>query len=132
EGPHGIRRASGAVLGILVVVEEDAVSFLLPPFRRRQLGDAPLDLAGKRQRRSAHLSERPALLDARVDMHPARSTPLRPALETQLFEQRLHFQSYTTHLGPFDSRHGIAIDAQLVGVIEIGRAYGVRVKLDAA
>ena len=36
ERPHRVGRAGRAVLGVLVVVEEDAVALLLPPLRRRE------------------------------------------------------------------------------------------------
>ena len=36
--PDGIRRAGRAILGVLVVVEEDALAFFLPPLRRRERG----------------------------------------------------------------------------------------------
>ena len=42
---HRICRAGGAVLRVLVVVEEDAMALLLPPFRTGQSGRAPLDRA---------------------------------------------------------------------------------------
>ncbi len=62
--PHRIGGAGGAVLGVLVVVEEDAVALLLPPLRGGDRGRPPLDLARERQRRAAHFGERPARLDA--------------------------------------------------------------------
>src|SRR5262245_26832841 len=39
--PHRVRAGDGAVLGVLVVVEEDAVTLLLPPLARRDLRRAP-------------------------------------------------------------------------------------------
>ena len=87
ERPHRVGRAGRAVLGVLVVVEEDAVPLLLPPFRRRQRRRASLDLARERQRGAAHLGERPARLDAHVDVHAARAARLGPAAKSQLVEQ---------------------------------------------
>lgn len=40
---HRVGRAGGAVLRVLVVVEEDAVALLLPPLRAGKLRDAALD-----------------------------------------------------------------------------------------
>ena len=42
---HRIRRARGAILGVLVVVEEHAVALFLPPFRSGERRRAPLDRA---------------------------------------------------------------------------------------
>ena len=77
--PHRVGRAGRAVLGVLVVVEEHAVALLLPPLRGRERGRAALDLARQRERGAAHLGERPARLDAHVDVHAARAAGLRPA-----------------------------------------------------
>ena len=74
----------------------------------------------------------PARLDAHVDVHAAGAAGLGPALETHLFEQGLHFESDASHVGPGDAGAGIEIDAQLVGMIEIGGADGVGMKFDAA
>ena len=54
--------------------------------------------------------------------------PRRP----ELLEQRLHLQRDAAHVVPRDAGTGIEIDAQLVGVLEVVRAHGMRVKLDAA
>ena len=99
-----VRRAGRAVLGVLVVVEEDAVPLLLPPLRRRERRRAPLDLARERERGAAHLGERPARLDAHVDVHPARAARLRPAAKPELLEQRLHLQRDAAHVVPGDAR----------------------------
>src|SRR2546422_10381006 len=42
-GPHGVRRGDRAVLGVLIVVDEDAMALFLPPLARGELGDAALD-----------------------------------------------------------------------------------------
>ena len=52
---HRVGAGDGAILGVLVVVEEDAVALLLPPLAGGELGRAPLDLARQRQRRAPHL-----------------------------------------------------------------------------
>ena len=77
--PHRVGRGDGAVLGVLVVVEEDAVALLLPPLAGGERRRAPLDLARQRQRGAAHLVEAPAPLDAHVDVHAARARGLGPA-----------------------------------------------------
>ena len=88
-GPHRVRGGDGAVLGVLVVVEEDAVALLLPPFAGGERGRAPLDLARQRQRRAPHLVERPARLDPHVYVHAARARRLRPAASPKSVERRL-------------------------------------------
>src|SRR5258705_8865791 len=44
--------ATGPVLGVLVVVEEDPTAFLLPPFAAREVGRAPFHLTREGQRRA--------------------------------------------------------------------------------
>src|SRR5688572_3393816 len=77
--PHRVRGGNSAIFRVLVVVEEDAVALLLPPLARCERRRTPLDLARERQRRAADLGERPAALDADVDVHPARAGRLGPA-----------------------------------------------------
>src|SRR5579864_5576763 len=76
---NGIGRARGAILRVLVVVEEHAVTLLLPPFRTGKGGRAPFDFARKSECRTANLGEGPAWFDARIDMHPARAAGFGPA-----------------------------------------------------
>ena len=103
----------------------------LPPLARRQAGRAPLDLARERERRPAHLVERPAPLDAHVDVHAARARGLRPADEAEVVQRRVHDARDLAHLRPRDAGHRIEIDAQLVGMIEIVGAHRVRMQLEA-
>ena len=65
-------------------------------------------------------------------MHAARAARLRPTAQSHLFEKIFHLHRHEPHIIPFDARPRIAIDAQLVGVIEIVGPHGVRVQLDAA
>ena len=68
---HGIRGACRAILRILVVVEEHAVTLFLPPLRAGQTGRAPLDCTRQRERRATYLAEGPALFDPYIHVHPA-------------------------------------------------------------
>src|SRR5574341_1246349 len=77
--PHRPRGRHCPVLGVLVVVDKDAVPLLLPPLARRQLWRSPLHRARQRHRRPPHLVEPPAPLDAHVHVHPARPRRLRPS-----------------------------------------------------
>ncbi len=58
----GVGRAGGAVLGVLVVVEKDAVALLLPPLGAGEGGCAAFDGTGERERGAADLGEAPARL----------------------------------------------------------------------
>src|SRR5690242_6388282 len=87
EGPHGVSRAGGAVLGVLVVVEEDAVALLFPPLRRRERRDTPFDRAGESESRAADFGEGPARLDANVDVHAARAAGLGPSAQAHFAEE---------------------------------------------
>ena len=77
-GAHRVGARHRAVLGVLVVVEEDAVALLLPPLAGGELRRAPLDLAGEGQRGAPHLRERPARVDAHVDVD-RRASPTSSA-----------------------------------------------------
>ena len=87
-GRIGVRAGHGAVLGILVVVDEHAVPLLLPPLARGERRHAPLDLAGERQRGAADLVVRPPALDAHEHVQPALARRLRPAAQAVVLERR--------------------------------------------
>src|ERR1700689_709134 len=61
---YGIGRACRTILRVLVVVEEDAVAFFLPPLRTRQIRRAALYRSRQSHCRPPNLSECPAWLDA--------------------------------------------------------------------
>jgi hypothetical protein len=56
-------------------------------------------------------------------MHSARTAGLRPRAKTKLLQQRLYFQGNAAYVLPCDARAGIKIDAQLIRMIQIARAY---------
>ncbi len=93
--PHRIRRARRPILRILVVVQEHAVPFLLPPLRARDRRSPPLHRPRERQRRPPHLCERPPRLDPYIHVHPPRAARLRPAAQPHLVQQRLHLPRHT-------------------------------------
>ena len=107
------------------------MALFLPPLARREIGRAPLDLARQRQRGTADLVERPAPLDAHVDVHAARPRRLRPADEAEVVQRRVDDAGDLADLRPLDAGHRIEIDAQLVGMIEIVGAHRMRVQLEA-
>jgi hypothetical protein len=55
-----------------------------------------------------------------------------PAAKSHLFEKRSHFESHAAHVVLADARTGVEVNAQLVGMVEIAGAHGVRMQLDAA
>jgi len=71
-------------------------------------------------------------VDSDVDVHAAGAAGFGPATQAHVFEKGLDFEGHSAHVGPGDAGAGIEIDAQLVGVVEIGRAHGVGVQFDAA
>ena len=130
-GPDRAGRAHGAILRVLVVVDEDAVTLLLPPGAGGETGHAAFDVARQRERRAAHFVEAPAALDAHQHMHSARAGRLRPAGETEVVQCRVDDLRDLADLGPFHARHRIEVDAQLVGMIERLRADRMRMQLQA-
>src|SRR6202021_3337497 len=64
---NGICRTRCPILGVLVVVEEHAVTLLLPPFRTGERRRAPLDFARQGERRTADLAESPTRLGPHRD-----------------------------------------------------------------
>ena len=53
-------------------------------------------------------------------------------MEPHLLEERLHFESNSADICPADAGIWIQIDAQLIRVVQIEGAYGVRMELDTA
>ncbi len=131
DGSDRIRRAGSSILGVLVIVEEYAVAFLLPPLGTGQDGNPALHCSRKRYGRAPNFGEGPARLDPRINVHSARAASLRPAAQSHFLEECLHLQTDGTNIVPTDARSGIKIDAQLVGMIQISRSHRMRVQLNA-
>src|SRR5262249_5759849 len=127
----GIGGTGGTVLRILVVIEEDAVTLLFPPFRSGQSGCTALYCARQRNGRAADFSECPARFNTHIYMHAARTAGLGPSAKSNLFEQRLHLESNTSHIGPTDAGNRIQIDTQFVRLLKISGADRMRVQLNA-
>src|SRR4029453_13889132 len=77
-GPDRVRARDRAILGVLVVVDEHAVTLLLPPPARRDAWRAALDLARQGEGCAADVHEGPAALETDVDVHATRPGRLRP------------------------------------------------------
>ena len=65
-------------------------------------------------------------------MHAARAGGLRPASQIVLFEDLARDERHAPNVVPLHSGAGIEVDAQLIGVIEIVGANGMRIQIDAA
>ena len=128
----GVGGRDRAVLGVLVVVHEDAVPLFFPPLGRGQVGRPPLDLPRHRHGRAAHVAERPARLDPGVDVHAARPGGLRPAGQPEIRQHVSGHHGHVPDLRPFHAGHGIQVDSELVRVVHVGRADRMRVQVDAA
>ena len=129
--PHRIGRSDGAVLGVLVVIDEHAVALFLPPLAGGELRGAPLDLARQRQRRPAHFAETPAPLDAHQHVQTAAPRGLGPPGEPEVPQRGADDLRHLAHLHPLDAGNGIEVDSQLVGMVQIFGANGMRVQLEA-
>ena len=71
-------------------------------------------------------------MDAHVDVDAARARGLRPAHEAEVGEGLAHDPGDGHELRPLDARHGVEVDAQLVGMVEVLGAHRMRVELQAA
>src|SRR5438128_2580334 len=109
-GAHRVGARDRAVLGILVVVEEHAVALLLPPLAGGERWRPPLDLTRERQGGAPHLRERPALMDADVDVDAPRARGLGPAYQTEIGQYLLDHAGDVSDLGPLDVRHRVEVD----------------------
>ena len=130
--PHRVRRRHGAVLGVLIEVDEHALALLLPPVAGGQSRCAPFDLAGDRLSGQTHLRERPPRGDTRVDVESAGARRLGPRRQPVLFENLPHQQGDVDDLLPGHPGHRVEVDAQFIGVIQIRRPDRMRIEVDAA
>ena len=86
-GAHRPRAEDRLVRRVLVVVDEDAAAaFLLPPRGGDQLGAAAFQLARERDRRGPHLVRVPARLEPDVDMKATVPSGLRIGGDRELVE----------------------------------------------
>ena len=132
-GPRAHRVGPGdrAVPGVRVVVQEDAVALVRPPLARRQVGQTPLDLAGNGERRAPHLVEGPARADSDVHVNAAGARGLRPAHETDLFQDLSQHAGDGLELRPLHAGRGIEVQSELVGMLEVLGSHRERVELQA-
>jgi hypothetical protein len=92
---------------------------------------APLHFAREGQRRLVDLGEAPARRDPRVHVDTSRAARLGPAGEAVVAEHLVSHDRHAPDLVPAHAGHGIQVDAQLVGMLQVARPHGVRVEIDA-
>ncbi len=95
----GVGGGGGAVLGVLVVVEKDAVALFLPPLGGGQGRDAAFDGAGEGEGGAADLGEGPLRVDGDVDVDAAGAGGLGKAAEAVLVEHGFDFQGDQADVG---------------------------------
>ena len=121
-----------AILGILVVVEEDTVALFFPPAAGGDVGRTPFDFTSESNRGPTDLRECPAWLDPAIDVETSRAGGLGPAGQAEVIEDLTRRQCHLANLRPRHARNRIEIDAQLVRVVEVGGAHGMRIEINAA
>ena len=129
---HRVGAGHGAVPGVLVVVDEHPVTFLLPPLAGGQGGGAPLDLAGQCQRGAADGGEAVLGDDPHVDVDAPRARGLGVPAEAHLLQHLAHHQGDPADVGERHLGLGVEVDAQLVGMIGVAAAHRPGVDVDAA
>ena len=129
--PDRVRGGDRAVFGVLVVVQEHALTFLFPPLARRATracaarlrapAPARLDAPGRRSivARCAH-------------RRASRASPRSLAIPTSPRSSSVARTDAgdLADLRPLHARHRIEIDAQLVGMVEVVGANRMRVQLE--
>src|ERR1700755_2598986 len=77
------------------------------------------DLARERKGAAAHLAEAPLRLDPARDVHAAVARRLGPTDESELVECLLHDRGDLLGHGEAGAKLGIAVDAELVRVLDV-------------
>ena len=93
-------------------------------------GQAALELAAERDRGVAHVGERPARLDADVDVHAAAARGLREARVAELLQQRPRLGGDAHRVGEVGARLRVEVEPQLVRVVDVVVAHRPRVERD--
>ena len=131
--PDRVGRRDRPVLGVLVVVEEDAVALLLPPLARWRSSGARRSTS----RASASAARRTSGYVQRGSMRTLMWMPREPEVFGQPTSPTASSASCATSATSricdhVDARHRVEVDAQLVGMVEVVGADRVRVEVDAA
>jgi hypothetical protein len=131
-GPDRVGGGHRPVPGVLVVVDEHPVPFLLPPRRRGQLRHPPLDLPGQGQRRPANVRELPGGLDPNVDVDPPRAAGLGESDQVVFVEDLAARQRHPPDVGERHAGHRVQVHPELVGMVGILRSDRPRVQVKAS
>ena len=107
------------------------MALFLPPFAGGNRRGPALDFAGQRKRRAPDFSKGPAWLDTCIDVDAARAGGFDEGCKPMFDQHAAGDEGNVAYILPADAGTRIEIDAQLVGVIEIGREYRVRMQLHA-
>lgn len=128
-----VGRGDGAItIGLVEVDEHPLAAFLLPPRRGDQLGEPALEFPCDADHGVAHVLELVGGMDAGVDVHPAVAGCLRVRGEAELAHEGA--QSRRRGDGVVEIAPGlrIEVDAQLVRIVDVGRAHRPGVEGDGA
>ena len=132
-GPGEPGAEDGLVRRVLVEVDEDAcAAFLLPPLGGDLVGVAALQLTGESDGGGPHGERVPARLEPDVDVQPVAARRLRVAAQAELVEQVLALQRGGPDLVEADALGRIEVDAELVGMVRVGRQIRPQVQPETA
>ncbi len=129
---HRVRGGNRTIFSVLVVIDEHSLALFLPPLTRGECRRTLLDFPGQCESREAYFIEAPVGLDAHIDVHATRARRFGPADQFEIVEHRPDDRGDLLDLFPGHARHGVQVDAQLVGMIEILGADRMRMKLEAS
>ena len=121
-GPGEPGAEHGLVRRVLVEVDEDAgAALLLPPLGGDLVGMTALELAGEGDCGGPDGDGVPTGLEPQVHVQPVAARGLGVAAQAQLVEQVLALQRGGPDLVEADPLGGVEVDAELVGVLGVGR-----------
>ena len=105
---------------------------LFPPLGTGEVRPAAFDGARECHGGATHFGEGPLGLDADVNVHAAGTAGFGPAVEAHVGKQGVDFERNRADVLPGNAGPGIEVDAELVRMVKIARAYGVGMEFDAA
>ena len=131
ERPGRVGRCDGAVAAGLVEVDEDLLAaLLLPPRGRHEVGQPALELARDADDAVTHVEELVGRRDPRVDVHAAVAGRLGPRGQPDLGHDLAQREGGLDRVLEAPARLRVEVDAQLVRLVDVGRADRPRVEGD--